>query len=163
MRPKSFAGMACSIAGALDVIGDRWALLVVRDLTLGLSRFDDIQASTSIPPQTLASRLRQLEAAGVLTKRPYQDQPIRYDYLLTEQGHDLVFIMTALREWGDRWQLHGASGPPLDVRDRDTGHPVALALLDTTTGEIVAPDRLMARPGPGADSAMLNRLDRRHR
>lgn len=161
MRAKSFAGMACSIAGALEQIGDRWTLLVLRDLTLGISRFDDVQESTGIPPQTLASRLRQLETADIVAKQAYQQHPLRYDYRLTEKGRDLVFVMTALREWGDRWQLHGVDGPPLEVTDRNTGDRVTLALVDAKTGQTVRPDRLRAQPGPGADEAMLARLGRR--
>lgn len=158
MRTKSFAGMACSIAGALETVGDRWSLLVVRDLILGLSRFDDLQSSTGIPPQTLATRLRQLDQSGIVTKRPYQHRPRRYDYVLTDKGRDLVVVMTALREWGDRWNLHGTIGPPLQVYDKTTGHGVTLALVDTNTGDIVTPDQLAARPGPGANRSMLARL-----
>src|ERR1700735_778235 len=68
MRTRSFADMSCSIAGALELVGDRWTLLIVRDLLFGLSRFDDLQRSTGIPPQTLADRLRRLEASKVITK-----------------------------------------------------------------------------------------------
>jgi DNA-binding HxlR family transcriptional regulator len=160
MRSKSFAGMTCSIAGALESVGDRWSLLVLRDLILGLSRFDDLQSSTGIPPQTLAARLRQLERSGIVARRPYQDRPVRYDYKLTAKGHDLVLVMTAIREWGDRWKLHGAVGAPLEVLDRATGHQVTLAMIDSETAELVDLGRLVTRPGPGADEPMLARLSR---
>lgn len=159
MRVKSFGGMACSIAGALDAVGDRWTLLIVRDLFLGLNRFDDLRSSTGIPPQTLAARLRALEEARIVTKQPYQDRPVRHEYVLTDMGRDLLVVMTALREWGDRWNLHGVDGPPLAVFRRGTRHRVTLTLVDTTTGDIVTDDQLAAKPGPGADEAMLARLD----
>lgn len=158
MRTTSFSGMNCSVAGALEAIGDRWSLLILRDLLLGVRRFDALQASSDIPPQTLARRLRHLEAAGLVVRRRYQDRPARYDYHLTAKGGDLLVVVTALRESGDRWQLHGTSGPPLESIDHTTGHPVELAFVDTVTDQHVERSRLAAHPGPGADERMLRRL-----
>ena len=89
MKPKSFAGMRCSIAGALELIGDRWSLLLIRDLSLGLSRYDDLRASTGIPAATLAARLKHLAAAGIIERVRYQDRPPRDEYRLTLKGRDL--------------------------------------------------------------------------
>lgn len=75
MRAKSFAGMTCSVAGALEAIGDRWAVLLLRDLALGLSKYDELQASTGMPNTTLSSRLKHLESTGLVERRPYQDNP----------------------------------------------------------------------------------------
>ena len=86
MKPKSFAGMHCSIAGALELIGDRWALLVIRDLSLGLRRYDDLRASTGIPAATLAARLKHLQAAGIVERVRYQERPPRDEYRLTPKG-----------------------------------------------------------------------------
>src|SRR4051794_5427449 len=99
--------MACSVAGALEAIGDRWGFLLVRDLALGLSRYDELRRSTGIPAQTLAQRLRHLEEAGLVERRPYQERPRRDEYLLTARGRDLWIAVTALCDWGDRWGLHG--------------------------------------------------------
>ena len=110
MRTRSFADMKCSIAGALEHVGDRWSLLIIRDLMFGLSRFDELQASSGIPPQTLADRLRRLQAAKVIVKH---QAPSAKGYELTEMGRDLLTVLTALREFGDRWQLHGTIGAPL--------------------------------------------------
>jgi DNA-binding HxlR family transcriptional regulator len=155
MRTRSFADMSCSIAGALEVVGDRWTLLIVRDLLFGLSRFDDLQRSTGIPPQTLADRLRRLEASKVITKRR---APAAKGYRLTEMGRDLLTVITALREWGDRWQLHGTVGPPLEVFDAHSGSPVELAMVASETGQPVHPSQLVPKPGPGADELMRFRL-----
>jgi DNA-binding HxlR family transcriptional regulator len=114
MRTRSFADMKCSVAGALEHLGDRWALLIIRDLMFGLSRFEDLQASSGIPPQTLADRLRRLQAAKIIVKH---QAPSAKGYELTEMGRDLLTILAALRQWGDRWQLHGTSEPPLKAFD----------------------------------------------
>ena len=151
MRSKSFAGMRCSIAGALELIGDRWALLVIRDLSLGLSRDDDLRASTGIPAATLAARLKHLTAAGIVERVRYQERPPRDEYRLTVKGRDLWKVSVALREWGDRWDASGFGQPPVEMVDRDTGRPLVLALVDAETGEPVPPNRAQVRPGPGAD------------
>jgi DNA-binding HxlR family transcriptional regulator len=155
MRTRSFAEMKCSVAGALEQVGDRWSLLIIRDLMLGVSRFDDLQASSDIPPQTLADRLRRLQAAKVIVK--HRGPSVR-GYELTEMGRDLLTVLTALREWGDRWQLHGAMGPPLEVVESQSGGSVELAMIATQTGRRVSREQLVAKPGPGADERMRFRI-----
>lgn len=161
MKAKSFAGMRCSIAGALEAIGDRWAILVLRDLSLGLSRYDELQASLGIPNTTLSSRLKHLEAHGLVERRPYQDHPPRHAYALTEKGRDLWKVTTALREWGDRWDATGYGAPTINVVDRDTGRDLTLALVDPDTGHAVPRDRVQYRPGPGADDRVRTLLSQR--
>ena len=90
----------CSITDALSIVGDRYALLVARELRYGLTRFQDIAASTGAPRDVLTSRLRKLEQAGVIERRPYCEHPPRYEYLLTDAGRDLQPILLALKEWG---------------------------------------------------------------
>jgi DNA-binding HxlR family transcriptional regulator len=94
---------ACSIAAALTVLGEKWSLLVVRELALGVHRFDQIQRNTGAPRDILANRLRRLEDAGVLEKRRYQERPVRYDYHLTESGNELRPILLTLSQWGEKW------------------------------------------------------------
>ena len=159
MKPKSFAGMRCSIAGALELIGDRWTLLLIRDLMLGLRRYGDFQANTGIPNTTLASRLKHLEEHGLVERTRYQKRPPRDEYSLTEKGRDLWKVSVALREWGDRWDASGF-GAPVELVDQETGRELRLALIDPTTGQSVPPERIHFRPGPGADDtvrALLNR------
>lgn len=154
MRTRSFADMKCSVAGALEHVGDRWSLVIIRDLMFGLSRFDELQASSGIPPQTLADRLRRLQACKVIVKHHAPSA----GYELTEMGRDLLMVLAALREWGDRWQLHGAIGPPLEVFDAQSGSPVELTMIATETGQRVSPRQLVPTPGPGADERMRFRL-----
>ncbi|MGH2936000.1 MAG: winged helix-turn-helix transcriptional regulator [Gaiellaceae bacterium] len=94
---------SCTIAASLAVIGEKWSLLVVRELSLGVHRFDAIQRNTGAPRDILTSRLRRLEAEGVVEKRLYQEHPPRYEYGLTPAGNELRPILLALAEWGDRW------------------------------------------------------------
>ena len=89
MKSKSFAGMCCSIAGAMELIGDRWSLLLIRDLFLGLRRYDDLRSNLEIPPATLAARLKHLEASGIVDRVRYQQRPPRDEYQLTAKGRDL--------------------------------------------------------------------------
>jgi DNA-binding HxlR family transcriptional regulator len=160
MKSKSFAGMRCSIAGALEAIGDRWAILVLRDLALGLRRYDDLQASLGIPTTTLATRLKHLEAHGLIERVRYRERPPRDEYQLTEKGRGLWKVTTALREWGDRWDASGYGAPTIEVVDRDTGRDVRLALVDPATGQAVPRARVHFRPGPGADEHVRSLLDR---
>lgn len=159
MKPKSFAGMRCSIAGALELIGDRWALLVIRDLSLGLGRYDDLRTSTGIPAATLAARLKHLEAGGIVERVQYQEHPPRNEYRLTPKGRDLWKVSVALREWGDRWDASGYGQPTVETIDRDTGHPLILALVDAESGIAVPRARVQLRPGPGADDSIRRLLE----
>lgn len=159
MKPKSFAGMRCSIAGALELIGDRWALLVIRDLSLGLSRYDELRASTGIPAATLAARLKHLAAAGIVERVRYQERPPRDEYRLTPKGSDLWKVSIALREWGDRWDASGFGQPTVETIDRKTGRRLTLALVDAETGAAVPLDRVQLRPGPGADDTVRRLLE----
>ncbi len=92
----------CPVARSLSVIGDRWTLLILRDVFLGLSRFDQFQASLGVTRHVLSERLARLVEAGVLEKRAYSDRPKRYDYVLTERGRDLGPALRALKDWGKR-------------------------------------------------------------
>ena len=109
MSPESkLSRRVCSITDALSIVGDRYALLVVRELRYGHTRFKDIAASTGAPRDVLTSRLRKLEQAGVIERRLYSERPPRYEYLLTDSGKDLHPILLALKEWGDRHCNPGA-------------------------------------------------------
>lgn len=94
---------ACSIASALTFLGEKWSFLVVRELALGVHRFDEIQRQTGAPRDILTSRLRRLEAAGVLERRRYQERPARFGYHLTAAGKELRPILLSLAAWGEKW------------------------------------------------------------
>jgi DNA-binding HxlR family transcriptional regulator len=106
------APRTCSIARTLEVVGEKWALLAVREVFLGVRRFDEMVARTGAPRDTLANRLRTLVAYGVLERRRYSDRPPRDEYVLTEQGRDLYPVILTLKQWGDVHRS-GEDGPPL--------------------------------------------------
>jgi DNA-binding HxlR family transcriptional regulator len=120
MRRTSFSKWPCSIARTMDFLGDWWTPLVLREVFLGTTRFEEIQRALSIGRNVLAERLRRLTHEGVLRRDKYQDHPPRYDYRLTEKGRDFYPVLLALVRWGDRW-LHGGKGPPLLLRHTRCG------------------------------------------
>jgi DNA-binding HxlR family transcriptional regulator len=158
MRSKSFEGMVCSIAGVLDALGDRWAVLILRDLSLGLSRYEDLRKSTDVTHATLSDRLKHLEGNGLIERRQYQTAPDRYEYLLTKKGGDAILLIQALAQIGDKWAITGEQGPPLEFVDRKSGRSVRLALVDEKSGDIVRLRDVRPQAGPGADDLVRWRI-----
>jgi DNA-binding HxlR family transcriptional regulator len=158
MRSNSFEGMACSIAGVLEAIGDRWAVLILRDLSLGLAKYDDLRRSTGVTNATLSDRLKHLEDNELIERRRYQTGPERYEYVLTAKGRDIILVLHALAQVGDKWAISGAAGPPLKFVHRQTGNSVKLAMVDKETGQRVRAQDLLPEEGPGADELVRWRL-----
>lgn len=117
MDLQDLPGRPCPIAAALEVVGDRWSLLVVREVTMGSHRFTDIQRGTGAPRDRLTARLKALVDSGVLRRESYNDSPQRYAYHLTDAGEELLPVLRALRGWGERW----ASDPDRGERVAVTG------------------------------------------
>ena len=123
MLHNTYDGQACSIARALELVGERWTLLILRDAFLGVRRFDDFQRSLGIARNVLTTRLQRLVEAGLLERRRYQERPERFEYRLTEMGVDLWPTIVTLMKWGDR-HLAGDAGPPVMLRHRGCGGAV---------------------------------------
>ena len=140
---------ACSIARTLEVIGDRWTLLILRDAFRGVRRFEDLQRDLGIARNILTDRLQKLVDRGVLSKTPYQARPVRYEYRLTPKGRDLSPALVALMRWGDKW-LAEDGRPPLVLTHKACGEPVDQSFICWTCDETVTPAGLRGRPGPGA-------------
>ena len=121
MRRSTF-NLRCSVARTLEVVGEWWTLLVLRDAFRGVRRFDDFQRSLGIARNILADRLATLVEHGILQRRRYQDRPDRYEYRLTEKGLDLYPVLLAMMRWGDRWSSDGV--PPVRLTHRACGHEV---------------------------------------
>lgn len=162
MRSNSFEGMACSIAGVLEVVGDRWAMLILRDLLLGLRRYEDLRRSTGVTHATLSDRLRRLTDHGLVERRQYQTGPDRYEYLPTGKGKDLALVIQALAQVGDKWEVTGDAGPPVRFNNRRSGGRVKLVLVDERSGEHVRFRDVRTEPGPGADDLIRWRLSKSH-
>jgi DNA-binding HxlR family transcriptional regulator len=134
MRRTSFADMDCSIAQALEVVGEWWSLLILRDAFQGVRRFDDFQRRLGIARNVLTDRLQRLVAEGVLERRRYRTQPERYEYRLTEKGLDLYPVIIGLMRWGDKWAVD-KDGPPLVLTHRDCEHDVMPVLTCPACGD----------------------------
>jgi DNA-binding HxlR family transcriptional regulator len=148
MRRASFRELNCSVAQTLEVVGDWWALLIVRDVFFGVSRFDDIQRRLGIARNTLTDRLDWLCRRDVLDRVPYGDSGGRFEYRLTEKGRDLQPVLMAMVAWGDKWG-GTAANPPLVPTDSH-GDPVELRMVNARTGRRVAADKVRMLPTEGA-------------
>jgi DNA-binding HxlR family transcriptional regulator len=137
MRRTSFAALDCSIAQTLEVVGEWWTLLILRDAFLGVRRFEEFQRDLGIARNILTDRLNRLVEHGILERRPYQTQPPRSEYRLTEKGLDLYPVLLSLMRWGDRWAA-GTAGPPLTLTHRDCGHEGLPVMSCAHCGEAVA-------------------------
>jgi DNA-binding HxlR family transcriptional regulator len=151
MLGNDYSTQTCSIAGALEVVGERWSLLIVRDVFLGLRRFDQIQANLGIARNVLQARLTRLVEQGVLERRLYQERPPRHEYRLTEKGLDLWPTVVALMQWGDR-HATPAGGPPVLLEHRGCGGAVDQHRICAKCGARLSVRDAHALPGPGASA-----------
>jgi DNA-binding HxlR family transcriptional regulator len=148
MRWNQIDTMTCSIARTLSVVGDRWTMLIIRDVFLGLRRFESIQHDLRLTPHRLSDRLRKLVRDGVLHRVPYEEHPRRFEYRLTEKGIDLYPLIVAMMAWGDRW-MAGRAGVPVELVHRPCGHSIKPELTCPDCKSKLDPREMSARPGPG--------------
>jgi len=139
--------LSCSIQATLDLVGDRWTLLILRDVFRGVHRFSRLREDLGIAKNLLADRLARLVDHGILQKVPYQQRPLRHEYRLTAKGMDLSPSLVALMGWGDRWAADGQP-PTLLVHD-SCGTPLEQVLLCPSCDQDVRPTHIRSRPGPG--------------
>ena len=149
MLGNEYKTQTCSIAGALEVVGVRWSLLIIRNVFLGLRRFDQIQANLGIARNVLQSRLEKLVEQGVLERTPYQERPARYEYRLTQKGLDLWPIVVSLMQWGDHY-TRPAGGPAVVLEHRGCGGRIDEHRICERCGERLSARDSHAEPGPGA-------------
>ena len=156
MRHKSFGDMQCPIARSLERVGEWWSMLILRDASLGLTRFDEFQESLGIAPNILARRLKSLVEAGLLERRHYNERPPRYEYVLTQAGRDFRPVLWAFVAWGNK---HFApEGASVVIVDSKTGGQADPVLVDRISGRPLVPPDFCSAPGPAADA----RTRRRH-
>lgn len=147
MERKRFDQAPCSIARALDILGDWWTPLIIRECLYGVHRFDELQRWLGIGRNILAKRLSLLVDQGVLERRAYQERPTRYAYHLTDKGYDAVRILLALMPFGEAW-FFDKGREPIRVYDRKTNRRIRPIVVDQATGEPIDPRNLYAGPGP---------------
>jgi len=145
---RDYANQNCSIARALEVVGERWSLLIIRDAFLGVTRFEHFQRRIGLAPNTLTARLRTLCEAGILERRPYRERPARYEYGLTESGKDLLPVILAMMRWGDTYR--SSDGPPAVARHHGCGGMLDAHALCDRCGAVVEADAVDWYYGPGS-------------
>lgn len=142
----------CSVARSLEVLGERWTLLVIRDVFYGKRRFDEIAEDLGVARNVLATRLGRLVEEGILEKRAYQERPPRYEYFLTEKGIDLWPVMVTMMHWGDRYLAEG-SGPPVVIHHKECGGEVDDRGYCECCGKRLEARDAFAERGPGLTTA----------
>jgi DNA-binding HxlR family transcriptional regulator len=148
MPYRPFEDQNCSIARALAVVGERWTLLVLREILLGRRRFQEIRRETGIATNILTDRLQTLVEQGVLERRLYSELPEAYEYVPTEKARDATPILVALMQWGDRYEA--PAGPPRLMVHGPCGHDTRPVLQCSHCEQPIEPRELRVRPGPGA-------------
>jgi DNA-binding HxlR family transcriptional regulator len=159
MRHDHFPAQICSIARSLEIVGDWWTLLVVREAFFGARRFGEFEANLGIAKNVLSNRLDRLVGAGILTRTPEPGRGNPVAYRLTARGEDLLPALVALMQWGDRWI--NAGRPPVKLLERATGEEIAPLAVSTREGRALCAQDLVVTPGPGADPAVERRFGKR--
>lgn len=156
MQRKSFGNMQCPIARSLERVGEWWSILILRDALHGLTRFDEFQKSLDIAPNMLTRRLAALVDAGLLERRRYSEHPPRDEYVLTARGRDFRPVLIAMLAWGNK---HFApEGRSVLLVDRATGREAEPILVDKASGQPIAAENFIYRPGPAAGPRLQRRL-----
>ena len=151
MQRTQFGEMACSIARTMDVAGEPWSPLIIRNVYIGITRFDQLQESLGISRKVLAERLRWLTGNGVLEQREYSSRPPRHEYALTVKGLELFEVLMVMVAWGDKW-LAGAGGPPALYRHHACGQISHVELVCSECGRPMRATNIDVLPGPGSVS-----------
>ena len=146
MTPVDFATMQCSIARALDAIGDRWSLLILRDAFYGVRRFEDFREDLGVARNILADRLQKLVANGVLDRVQYDDRPPRFEYRLTDKGRDLLPVVLTMMQWGNKWTQE--ADPPVTVTHTTCGQEAVPVVTCSHCGEELVRRELRVEPLP---------------
>lgn len=146
----------------MDLLGDWWTPLVLREAFYGVTRFDAFQQELGVARNTLADRLRRLVDEGLMEKVPYQRDPVRHDYVLTEKGRDFFGVLAAMNSWGNRW-LAGEEGAPVVLHHDRCGHESRAEVVCAECGEPMTAQDTHARPGPGYPPQLAERPEVRRR
>jgi DNA-binding HxlR family transcriptional regulator len=156
MLGKTYDGEVCSIARSLEVVGERWSLIILRDaLFAGSTRYGEFQRTLGIATNILKDRLDGFVDAGIMRRHRYSERPELFEYQLTEKGRDLAPALIALSQWGDKWAA--PDGPPMLYFHTACGSPVHTEAVCDTCGRLGEPGHLKAVPGPGMPAEHLAR------
>ena len=157
MSRKNIETLNCSIADTLNLIGEWWTILILREAFFGSHRFDEFQQHLGIARNILTARLKKLCDSGILERVPVKEGAKRHEYKLTTMGRDLHPILIALTQWGDRW-LNEADGAPVIFTERSSGEEIADVSILSKDGRVLKARDLKLMPGPGANDETIERL-----
>jgi DNA-binding HxlR family transcriptional regulator len=157
-KPETIDPLKRSVGHVLDIIGEGWSILIVREAFLGTRRFEEFQGQLGIARNILTARLKKLCANQILDRVPVKEGAKRHEYILTPKGKEMMPLLIALTQWGDKW-VFGENNEPIIFLDREQGEPIARVRVYSSRGEVLRPRDIKVLAGPGADSLARKRID----
>jgi len=158
MERTSFENWNCSVARTLDLIGDLWSLLIIREVYFGTRTFNEFQHHLGLSKNILSRRLKKMQADGLMERRAALGDARSHEYHLTEKGRSLLTVVIAMMQWGDQW-ADDQKGPPILVKERNTGKLIAPVKVTDGKGNSLEMRDLTLSAGPGADAVTRSRLE----
>ena len=157
LKPEKHDPLKRSVGHILDIIGEGWSLLIIREAFLGTRRFEEFQGRLGIARNILTTRLKKLCKNEILDRVPVKEGARRHEYILTRKGKDMMPLLVALTQWGDKW-VFGENNEPVIFLDREQGEPIAQVLVHSARGEALQPRDIMVAAGPGATRKARDRI-----
>ncbi|MDH3534190.1 MAG: helix-turn-helix transcriptional regulator [Gammaproteobacteria bacterium] len=161
-KPEKFDPFRRSVGHVLDIIGEGWSILIIREAFLGTRRFEEFQGRLGIARNILTSRLKKLCANAILDRVPVKEGAKRHEYILTRKGKDMMPLLIALTQWGDKW-VFGENNEPVIFRDRERGEPISQVQVCSSRGEALRPRDIKVTAGPGATPEARERIEELNR
>jgi DNA-binding HxlR family transcriptional regulator len=158
LKAEKFDPLRRSVGHVLDIIGEGWSILIIREAFLGTRRFEDFQGRLGIARNILTARLKKLCASQILDRVPIKEGAKRHEYILTRKGKDMMPLLVALTQWGDRW-VFGADNEPVIFLDREHGQPISPVQVYSARGEVLRPRDITVTAGPGATPEARERIE----
>jgi DNA-binding HxlR family transcriptional regulator len=158
LKPEKYDPFRRSVGHVLDIIGEGWSILIIREAFLGTRRFEEFQGRLGIARNILTTRLKKLCANEILDRVPVKEGAKRHEYILTDKGKDMMPLLVALTQWGDKW-VYGENNVPLIFLDRDQCEPIARVQVFSANGEVLRPRDIMIKAGPGATPEAIERIE----
>ncbi|MCP4470264.1 MAG: helix-turn-helix transcriptional regulator [Gammaproteobacteria bacterium] len=158
LKPEKFDPLRRSVGHILDIIGEGWSILIIREAFLGTRRFEEFQGRLGIARNILTARLKKLCANQILDRVPVKEGAKRHEYILTRKGKDMMPLLVALTQWGDKW-VFGENNEPVIFLDRERGQPISPVQVYSARGEVLRPRDIMISAGPGATPEARERIE----
>ncbi|MCP4982463.1 MAG: helix-turn-helix transcriptional regulator [Gammaproteobacteria bacterium] len=157
LKPEKFDPLKRSVGHVLDIIGEGWSILIIREAFLGTRRFEEFQGRLGIARNILTARLKKLCANKILDRVPVKEGAKRHEYILTNKGKDMMPLLVALTQWGDKW-VFGEDNEPVIFLDRENYEPISRIQVFSAKGQTLRPRDIMVKAGPGANEEARERI-----